>query len=322
MKSILIASCSFDREAVNPVVDRLKARGFDCLVYESDMVVNGKAAFSLIIDNGSGITFSYEGKTYRPTDIAAAWHRRPGLVGLEIPDKGKQLSLSYEMRSLQAGLWRLVDDTKWLNAPSLMSAVDNKLLHLSIARDVGFTIPDTVVSNTWDTIRSKLPADIIMKLPRGLLYINNEARSTSTTALRNTSDGLPVQSSPFPGIFQPRIRKSREWRITVVGDRSFDAAIYSTLDTDMLDWRAHQFTAAVRFVAEAFPKEHQQRCIKFLQRLGMRYGAFDFIENEDGITFLECNLNGQYLWLEEDLGLPISEAIADELAARAGQHQG
>ncbi len=54
----------------------------------------------------------------------------------------------------------------------------------------------------------------------------------------------------------------------------------------------------------------------------MGHGAFDFIENEDGITFLECNLNGQYLWLEEDLGLPISEAIADELAARAGQHQG
>jgi len=29
--------------------------------------------------------------------------------------------------------------------------------------------------------------------------------------------------------------------------------------------------------------------------------------------FLECNPNGQWLWIEEDIGLPISKAIADYL---------
>ena len=52
-----------------------------------------------------------------------------------------------------------------------------------------------------------------------------------------------------------------------------------------------------------------------LGRFGLRFGSFDFIEDHDGkITFLECNANGQYRWLEQGLGFPISNAITDELA--------
>ena len=316
-RSIFIASCSFDREVVKPVVDILMSRGYDCVVFESDLVVSGKVPYTLAITAKDGPIFTYADRSYRPDDIVAAWNRRPSMLGLEIADKGKQMSLSYEMRNLNAGLFRLIDPEKWLNAPSVMSAVDNKLLHLSLAKEIGFTIPDTVVSNSWHAVQNNLPEDIIMKLPRGLLYVNNEVRSTSTTALKNTPRGLPIQSSPFPGIYQPKMPKIREWRITVVGDHTFDASIYSQLDTYMLDWRAHQYTPALRFKSEAFPPGLQQRCKEFLRRLGLRYGAFDFIENEHGITFLECNVNGQYLWLEELLGLPITAAIADELTSIA-----
>jgi hypothetical protein len=31
------------------------------------------------------------------------------------------------------------------------------------------------------------------------------------------------------------------------------------------------------------------------------------------LVFLECNPNGQYGWLEEDLGMPISASIASTL---------
>jgi hypothetical protein len=320
MKRILIASCSYDRDAIRSVVDKLKGRGYDCLIYEADQVTNGTVDFSLAIRNDSSVMLTYGDVSCRPEEFAAAWHRRPGQVGLESPDKGKQLSLSYEIHSLNGGLWRLVDDSRWLNSPATMKAVDNKLQHLALARQLGFTIPDTIVTNSWNTVKDTLPEDIIMKMPRGLLYINNEMRSAFTTALHNTMADLPTQTTPFPGIFQPRIGKTREWRITVVGDQTFDAAIYSDESTGRLDWRMHQFTPAVRFVAESFPEEYRTRCVEFLRRLGLRYGAFDFIENEAGITFLECNLNGQYMWLEEDLGLPISAAIVDELVSIAEKH--
>jgi glutathione synthase/RimK-type ligase-like ATP-grasp enzyme len=53
-----------------------------------------------------------------------------------------------------------------------------------------------------------------------------------------------------------------------------------------------------------------------VQKLGLRYAAIDLIETPKGdFVFLEANPNGQYSWLENDLGLPISDAIASELAA-------
>jgi hypothetical protein len=48
--------------------------------------------------------------------------------------------------------------------------------------------------------------------------------------------------------------------------------------------------------------------------MGLRFGAFDLIEEPDGnVVFLECNPNGEYFWLEESLGFQISDAVAAEL---------
>jgi len=46
----------------------------------------------------------------------------------------------------------------------------------------------------------------------------------------------------------------------------------------------------------------------------LNYGALDFVITPAGDwRFLEVNPNGQWLWLADETGLPIAEAIADEL---------
>lgn len=53
---------------------------------------------------------------------------------------------------------------------------------------------------------------------------------------------------------------------------------------------------------------------RYLDMLGLHYGAFDLVETPDGaLTVLECNPNGQWLWLEHETGLPIAAALADLL---------
>jgi glutathione synthase/RimK-type ligase-like ATP-grasp enzyme len=98
----------------------------------------------------------------------------------------------------------------------------------------------------------------------------------------------------------------------VVGDETFDTAIYTT-EVANDDWRRHQEGPDVVFERARFPDEPKGKCIEFLRKLNLRFGCFDFIENDDGITFLECNPNGQYGWLEQELELPISRAITAEL---------
>jgi hypothetical protein len=51
-----------------------------------------------------------------------------------------------------------------------------------------------------------------------------------------------------------------------------------------------------------------------MQAFGLNFGCFDFIVSKrDEIIFLECNCNGQWLWVQERTGQPIGEAIAGQL---------
>ena len=51
-----------------------------------------------------------------------------------------------------------------------------------------------------------------------------------------------------------------------------------------------------------------------MEELGLRFGAVDLIRRPDGgHVFLEINPTGEWGMLEKDLGLPISEALAEEL---------
>jgi len=54
--------------------------------------------------------------------------------------------------------------------------------------------------------------------------------------------------------------------------------------------------------------------VELVARLGLRFGAIDIIVTpDDRYVFLEINPNGQWLWIEEETGLPIRDAICTEL---------
>ncbi|MGI9001101.1 MAG: hypothetical protein ACR2GH_05490 [Pseudonocardia sp.] len=58
--------------------------------------------------------------------------------------------------------------------------------------------------------------------------------------------------------------------------------------------------------------------VAYLRTFGLTFGAFDFSVTPDGRWwFLECNPAGQWGWLADETGLPIAEAIADELVRAA-----
>ena len=56
------------------------------------------------------------------------------------------------------------------------------------------------------------------------------------------------------------------------------------------------------------------KCYRMLSELGLQYGAFDFILDKSGnYIFLEVNPNGQWAWIECQVGCDISGAIARQL---------
>ncbi|HFS6859502.1 TPA: hypothetical protein ACH1JJ_003587, partial [Klebsiella pneumoniae] len=63
------------------------------------------------------------------------------------------------------------------------------------------------------------------------------------------------------------------------------------------------------------------KCIDLVESLNLRFGAIDFICDEDDVFwFLEINPNGQWAWIENQTGLPIASSIVDELM-RIGRYE-
>jgi hypothetical protein len=318
-KPVLITAASLDEHAYGPVRQILESKGFPVIVYRTDKVLNGEEQFCLEINVNGELDISYNNASIAPEDISAAWCRKIGAFGFEDTDKdrAKHLYLTNEIRYLHETIWTLYDDDIWLNPPGKMRQADRRLWQLLVAHDLGFSIPKTVVSGDWLSIDSHLLSSheqIIVKMIRGVISDRDQIKSLYTTPLNQAKiDEIRDHTTPFPGLYQPYIKKAREWRVTVVGENIFAAAIY-TSENAKDDWRKLQATDAVHFVREDMPEGIDEKCIQFLGKMGLKFGAFDFIEKPDGeMIFLECNPNGQYGWLEDKLGLPVSQAIASEL---------
>ena len=313
---IIIFSNSYDLATVGPVYEDLKLKGNDTLLYLSDHVASGQVRQSLTLDKSGELLFTYGDRVFSPKDVKAAWCRRPNVFNKDEPKEVNTIFLNNQRKECQNSLLYSIPDSGWLNSPSHMQSIHNdKIRQLQIAHQFGLAIPKTVIGNDWkDTYDSFNKEEVVMKVPKGLLYFNDQPHFLPTTIVDSKRRAQLKDTSPFPGIWQEFIPKAKEWRVTVVGMKVFAVAIYTTNEARN-DWRKHQFKRdAVTFKTEKLPQDIEEKCLAMLQSMNLKYGAFDFIEGTNGIfTFLEVNLNGQYQWLVDELELPIAKAVSDEL---------
>jgi glutathione synthase/RimK-type ligase-like ATP-grasp enzyme len=316
-RPIFIATSTHDNFAIRTTIGILVDRGYDVVLFDSDKVADGTHALCIRLNNARQTVIEYRGSEINLAGIGAAWYRRPNDFGLaKTPLRAYSLNPQY--KELQEFLWRAIPLTAWLNSPWAMRKARNKLVQLKLATKLGLTIPQTVISNDWKDVQSISAPELIFKMPYpSAVYSENStetARSVSSTLLRNAPESLPVDSLPYPGIWQAYIPKKREWRITVVGSSVTSTAIYTREDARD-DWRIHQGDKrAVKFVTEPGPKDIEKKCIEFVKACGLKYGAFDFVEQPDGqVVFLEMNVNGQFLHELEGADAPVSHAVAKEL---------
>jgi glutathione synthase/RimK-type ligase-like ATP-grasp enzyme len=98
-----------------------------------------------------------------------------------------------------------------------------------------------------------------------------------------------------------------------VKDEAFACKIDSQVkenDKGRIDWR-EGYDHEISFTPIELPVEINKKCEAFLEEVECNFGCFDIIFTEnDEYVFLECNLNGQWLWIEEETGLEISKKIA------------
>jgi glutathione synthase/RimK-type ligase-like ATP-grasp enzyme len=102
-------------------------------------------------------------------------------------------------------------------------------------------------------------------------------------------------------------------RVTVVGDRLFPTAIRATPGGYDVDYRMD--LAGATFTPTDLPQETERRLRALMARLGLVYGAIDLRRTPDGDVFLEVNPAGEWRFIEERTGQPITDAMADLLTS-------
>lgn len=323
--NILILSSPLDPHA-QAVKDHLAAMGIGVSFWEmADLlgrtrlkhtITASDPSCELVVDENDGES------SHNRIDlmsIQSIWLRRPGNVKVaSLPEKWMESLVEWECTRALSGIFRAVP-CLWVNPPQCEHDALLKLKQLDVARKCGLTVPETLVTNDPNAVSAfhdKHKGQIIYKLIDEGSY-----RFFPPYEIVTGMPTLPFRPSDLSHIdqislslhlFQERIDKVSDIRVTVVGTRIFAAEILSQEGKGKIDFRL-DYSVPMR--AHELPEEIAQGCLNVLRQLGLTFGAFDFCLDRDGqYVFLEVNPSGQWLWMEKGLNLPISLHLARLLA--------
>lgn len=130
-------------------------------------------------------------------------------------------------------------------------------------------------------------------------------------------------------IFQEYVPKKYELRVTIVDSKIFACKIDSqaTENEDIkLDWRNyHQEDDSGKTLPHSIiklPEKIENACLEIMKNYNLNYGAIDLIVTpDDEYYFLEINPSGNYGWIEQLTGAPISETISEYLISLYDSNQ-
>jgi glutathione synthase/RimK-type ligase-like ATP-grasp enzyme len=261
------------------------------------------------------------GRVVRLDEVTAVWLRRPGRPGAGSRYEGTAVGdvMAEETAAVLTDLWDTLDVPHLPGPRSVVQRAQYKLRQLQLAAELGLELPPTLVTSDPDALLE------FAERYEGL--ITKQAGSTQVRLapdgdpfVRYTEQLLPSDLAHVealtlcPLIVQAYVPKLLELRVTVVGSRVLAAAIHSqTTNHTRHDWRRYD-NAHTLMEPWDLPAEIANALLELNARLGVRYSASDFILTPDGrYVYLETNPSGQYLWVEDATGLPITEAIVDVL---------
>jgi glutathione synthase/RimK-type ligase-like ATP-grasp enzyme len=262
-------------------------------------------------------SYQIQGRSINLDQVTAVLWRRPSkpVAPQTVTDAEVKSYIEATSSEVLAGLF---EDLNCFQVPAsrqILGAAHSKIIQLSLAVKTGFSIPKTLITND-----SKELLDF---------YHQNEGRIITKTAsvtaaqvVRGCVNGYTKLMRPrdltyfqdirlCPFIAQAYVEKAFELRVTVVGSDVFSAEIHSQVtNRTRVDWRRYDHRKTPYF-SHVLPASIADKCLRLTQSMNLAYSAIDMVRTPEGeYVFLELNPNGQYHWIEQFTGLPITERLS------------
>lgn len=312
MSRVLIASLDQDAHAT-VVAHAMRQCGHSASLWYGDFYP-GSQTHSTYIADDCDFVWHARGDGIRGGDIDAGfdavWARR-----IQAPQRGENVHpedaefVDRELLQYHSAIWNAIEpDAFWVNPLTAIRPSESKLNQLRLAHAVGLPVPPTLVSNDPDDIR----AFLARHAAGGAMYkgffpaswTDEDGRRLALPTREVRLEDLPPDAmlQSAPGIFQARVDKAYEIRLTMFGDYPLAARIDTgDHEAGAEDWRNMHITR-VPMSPYTMPETVLEMVRLFMRRIGIVFGCFDFIVTPAGDhVFLEVNQAGQWLWVEQKL---------------------
>jgi ATP-grasp ribosomal peptide maturase len=259
-------------------------------------------------------TLTIRDRTIELSELRSVWYRSPS--AFSFPTALNPAERQWASNEAKIGLGGVLSSLPllWVNHPARQADAAAKPVQLTVASRCGLTVPETLITNSAQGARG-FAADhpTVAKALSAPAIVESRGRSTAFTHLLDHVDladlrGVEVTTHQF----QWWVPKSYEARIVAVRDRVFVAGIHAGTAATRIDWRNSYNDLS--YSRPELPDSVRAGLLRYLAEFGLEYGAFDMVINpDDDWVFLECNAGGQFGWIEDAIGAPITAALADLL---------
>jgi hypothetical protein len=324
---ILILSNKWDL-TVDFVVSELRSRGGDFLRINTEDLASGQATIHL---PDFQILVSKHKKICDLTHtVNVVWNRRPGRPFDNASPSAKPSLAIQRFVNDQWFSWletlQLLSGVTWINHPQANDAMECKPRQLLLASQIGFQVPDTVISNDPGEVRllarkhrdrlvaKALYSPLIEEPDEDFFVFTNEINITDLSS----EEDIRIS----PSIFQQSLRPKVDYRVTVVGETVLPVEVQDQGGEEYshIDWRTKK--TGLNFSACNLPPGIEEKCKNYVRVSGLIFGAIDLVRHDDKFFFLEINPNGEWGWLQHPHGIPIAKALCDLMLTydKSGKH--
>lgn len=257
---------------------------------------------------------------FSSSEVLSVWFRRPKDIDVQHSQTDVKQYIEIQSTASLRGLYFCTHDSAvWINPLTSLHRARIKIQQLQKALDLGFDVPQSIVSNSPNELisffdRFKIVCTKSLDEPNftinGVLYPMFTRIVQDKNELINNIDSLRI----CPVLLQEYIEKNSDIRVIVLGDRVFSIEIFSQ-DNEL---SIHDFRGVapkfLRHSIHQLPSSLVKMIQDFVKQQGLYFSALDFVLSKDGqYFFLENNPNGQWLWLEGITGINISDCLLQDL---------
>lgn len=312
MSGAVLVLTGIDDPTSDAVIDELNSRAVPVVRCDPADVVD--AGVSVAARYGGGPSYlRTASRDLNLRDVRSVYYRRPSPY--RAPLGTAHHDGRFAVDQARHGMGGILGGirARWVNHIWRSLEADFKPAQLTVAREVGFAVPPTLVTNVPDDARTFAAAyERVLYKPLHAGAVRDRGGSPAVIWVDEVEpDELDDSIRTTLHMFQQRVDKVADVRTTVIGRKVFSVRI----ESPHVDWRRDYDAISYRVIDT--PAGVTRACESYLERFGLVFGAFDFGIARDGSWYwYECNTGGQWHWLELETGLPLTAAIADLLECR------